>query len=88
MVLTFTVCSNNYLAQAIILGKSLLRFNPNYKFIIGLVDRKKESIAYDQIPFEVIEVEKINNVYFHEMALKYNIYELNTSMKPFFFNTS
>ncbi len=85
MNLVFTICSNNYLAQAITLGQSLIKYNNDYKFIIGLVDRKTEEIDYTTIPFEIIEVEKINVKYFTEMTLRYNIIELNTAFKPYFF---
>ena len=85
MTLVFTICSNNYLAQANLLGKSLLKFNPNYKFIIGLVDKKNADIPYDTIPFEIIEVEKIGVEAFNEMFKRYGISELNTAVKPYFF---
>lgn len=85
MTLVFTLCSNNYLAQAITLGYSLKKHNPEYRFIICLADRKTESIDYDKIPFEILEVGKIGIPYFDEMILKYNIVELNTSFKPYFF---
>lgn len=83
--LVFTLCSNNYLAQAITLGDSLLKFNPCYKFLIGLVDRKTELIDYSKIPYEIIEVEKIELPLFNDMVLRYNIIELNTSVKPAYF---
>lgn len=85
MKLVFTICSNNYLAQAIMLGHSLLYHNKEYEFIIGLVDRKNELIDYSIIPFEIIEVEKIGIESFNDMIMRYDIVELNTSVKPFFF---
>ena len=85
MVLVFTLCSNNYLAQANTLGNSLLKCIPTYKFIIGLVDRKQESFNYSKIPYEIIEVEQIGIPYFEEMRMRYNIIELNTACKPFFY---
>jgi hypothetical protein len=86
VTIVFTICSNNYLAQAIVLGKSINRYNPGYSFIIGLVDKRTKSINYDTIPFEIIEVESIGLGSFTEMALKYDITELNTAVKPGFFN--
>jgi len=85
MILVFTLCSNNYLAQALVLGASLIKSNPGYNFKIGLVDRKSDQIAYSDLPFEVIEIEDIGLKGFAEMALRYNIVELNTSVKPGFF---
>lgn len=85
MIIVFTICSNNYLAQAVTLGNSLLLYNPRYKFIIGLVDRKNELIDYTKIPFEILTVEEIDVPYFDEMILSYDIVELNTAFKPFYF---
>jgi hypothetical protein len=85
MKLVFTLCSNNYLAQAITLGDTFLKFNPNYRFIIGLVDKKQDSFDYTKIPYEIIEVEQIGVSFFSEMVLRYDIVELNTSVKPYFF---
>lgn len=81
----FTICSNNYLAQATVLGKSLLRHNPLFKFSIVLIDRRSEKIKYDDLSdFELIHIEEI----FPEaelLALKYNIIEFNTAVKPLVF---
>jgi hypothetical protein len=85
MTLVFTLCSNNYLAQAITLGNSLLIHNPEYIFKIGLVDRKNNQIDYSTIPFNIIEVESIGITPFDDMFKRYNITELNTAVKPFFF---
>ena len=86
MTIVFTICSNNYLAQAITLGQSLLNNNPCYNFKIGLVDKKDISIDYDSIPFETVAVENIEIDEWDKMLLQYNIQELNTAVKPFYFN--
>jgi hypothetical protein len=85
MTLVFTLCSNNYLAQALTLGNSLLRYNPEYKFIIGLVDRNNSDIDYSVIPYEILEVENIGITDFELFCKKYSIIELNTAVKPFYF---
>ena len=41
MILAFTICSVNYLAQARTLGDSLRQTNPDWHFVIGLVDDLK-----------------------------------------------
>lgn len=84
-VLAFTICSNNYLAQAITLGQSLHVTNPQIEFKIVLVDRKTHEIDYALIPYEVIEVECMNIPSFNKMVLQYSIVELNTAIKPFAF---
>lgn len=86
MILVFTICSNNYLAQAITLGQSLLKHNPTYEFKIGLVDRKSDAVNYINVPYEVIDVETIGISAFDDMFKRYSITELNTAVKPFFFD--
>lgn len=86
MKIAFTICSNNYLAQAKILGDSLLNKNPDYKFVIGLCDKLSDDIDYSFFKnIEIIPVSKINIYCFEEIINKYNIIELNTSIKPSFF---
>jgi lipopolysaccharide biosynthesis glycosyltransferase len=88
MTLAFTICSINYLAQAQTLGQSLLRTNPDIEFVIGLVDRLDNvSLEPDKIPpFQLLEIDKIDISSFDEMCENYNITELNTAVKPFFFD--
>jgi lipopolysaccharide biosynthesis glycosyltransferase len=85
MTLVFTICSNNYLAQAITLGQTLLTHNPHYIFKIGLVDKRILQIGYEEIPFEIVEVESIGIAAFDKMFKRYSITELNTAVKPFYF---
>ena len=85
--IAFTICSANYLAQAVALGDSLLVHNPNYQFIIGLVDEISDNqslpiqIAYPLIPIKDIEIPDFN-----AFCGQYNITELNTAVKPFYFS--
>ncbi len=80
----FTLCSNNYLAQAQVLGNSLKQFHPESNFIIGLVDEKIKEIDYSRIPFEVLPVSSIEPK-LDELLTKYDIIELNTCIKPAMF---
>ena len=83
----FTICSNNYLAQAKTLGNSLLKHNPEYKFIIALCDKKSSKIDYSNFSdFEIIEAENLGIKDFEKMCNQYDIIELNTSIKPFVFS--
>lgn len=87
MISVFTICSNNYLAQAKALGDSLVAFNPNYKFLIFLVDKLIIEIDYTAFkPYDVIPVDQIGITDFDEMVNRYDITELNTSVKPFIFD--
>ena len=82
----FTLCSNNYLAMARVLGESLLRQHPTYSFVIGLVDRPDPQIDYRSLgPFEILPVHEIGIAQLDEMILRYSIVEFNTAVKPFYF---
>lgn len=87
MTLAFTLCSINYLAQARTLGDSLRRTNPHIRFIIGLVDRLDVAqVPPDMLPdFELLELHTIGISSLQEMCEHYNITELNTAVKPYFF---
>ncbi len=88
MTLAFTLCSINYLAQAQTLGQSLKKTNPDIEFVIGLVDRLDQvNLESDKIPpFQLLEIDKINMDCLDEMAEIYDITELNTAVKPFYFD--
>ncbi|WP_080055444.1 glycosyltransferase family protein [Spirosoma aerolatum] len=86
MKIAFTICSNNYLSQAKTLGDSIKETNKDYTFFIGLCDRKDSNIDYNYfLPYEIIEADKLNIDEFDKMQLNYDIVELNTSVKPFYF---
>lgn len=87
MTLAFTLCSINYLAQARTLGDSLKRTNPHIRFVIGLVDRlDTANVPADKLPeFELLELHRIGIDGLDEMCEHYNITELNTAVKPYFF---
>lgn len=87
MVIAFTICSINYLAQARTLRESLIATNPDIRFFVGLVD-KLDGIVFDdgfQPDFPLIEIDKIGIDGFDQMCDRYNITELNTAVKPFYF---
>lgn len=86
MKIIFTICSNNYLAQAKALGDSLRNTNPDYKFFIGLVDLLSEDIHYEkEIGHPIILSHEIGIPDFDSLWKKYSIIELNTCVKPFYF---
>jgi len=86
MNLVFTLCSNNYLAQAKILLTSFKKYHPDYTFVIGLVDKMAEGINYDEFSDgQVIPVEELGIPNFDELCKRYNVVELNTSVKASYF---
>jgi hypothetical protein len=85
MTIAFTLCSANYLAHAKTLGDSVLEHNPDFHFVIGLVDRIPKDLEPGYLQkFEVIPVETLAFPEFEGMVKKYNIVELNTAVKPFY----
>ena len=86
MTLVFTICSVNYLAQARTLGDSLRKTNPNFQYVIGLVDKLSQAnLPADLIPpYPMLEVDRIKFPEFAAMCDRYDIIELNTAVKPFF----
>ncbi|MBU1820615.1 MAG: glycosyl transferase [Bacteroidetes bacterium] len=88
MTIAFTICSINYLAQARTLGNSLKATNPEVHYFVGLVDKLAGvnfAPAYEP-DYNLIEIHKIGIEGFAEMCDRYNITELNTAVKPFFFS--
>lgn len=87
MTLAFTLCSINYLAQARTLGDSLRRTNPHIRFVIGLVDRldKANLPADKRSDYEILELHTIGMQGLEQMCENYNITELNTAVKPYYF---
>jgi hypothetical protein len=85
MTTVFTLCSANYLAHAKSLGESLREHNPDYKFVIGLVDRLPRDQAQSICqPYKLIPVEDLGIPAFADMVKKYDIIEFNTAVKPFY----
>ncbi len=81
MKITFTICSNNYLAYAKVLGNSLKVHEPDLQFFIFLCDERNSEINYADLADEVIPVIAIEPQ-LPALAAKYNIIELNTCVKP------
>jgi len=87
MNIAFTLCSNNYLAQAKTLGDSFLKHHPGIQFVIGLVDAFNDQVDYKQYEkFRIIRVESLQIPGFQSLVDKFNIVELNTVVKPFYFS--
>ncbi|MPR36782.1 glycosyl transferase [Salmonirosea aquatica] len=87
MTIAFTICSINYLAQARTLGESLRRTNPDITYFVGLVDRL-ENITFApgyEPDCTLVEVHTIGIEAFDDLCERYNITELNTAVKPFYF---
>lgn len=82
-----TIVSLNYLPYARVLCDSFLKFHPDYKFYVLLVDRLPKDFDTAAERFEVIPVENLNINNFESVAFKFGILELNTNVKPTFLKT-
>ena len=83
MKIAFTICSNNYWAQAKVLFNSLINTNPDYVLIFGLIDKKSKDIDYsiNNKNITVVEVADLNIPEEYRIFKKYNIIELSTAVK-------
>ena len=83
--IVLTVCTAAYLAQAKILGDTLLKHNPGYKLVIGLVDKLDGQIDSDYWkPHELIEVDELKIPQFEKMYKQYTTLELVCAIKSFY----
>ena len=78
----FTICSRNYLAYALTLGRSLRKADPNAEFVIFLADERPDPTATPDIEFELVPASELPLPYFSDMAVRYSIMEFNTAIKP------
>jgi len=85
MKICFTLCSNNYYAQAKTLADSFTNHNPNYLFFIIIVDKPLDENGYGITTQKNIRILPISDVIDYKILSslinKYNIIELNTSVK-------
>lgn len=82
MKLIYTVCTANYLYQALTLGDSLKETNPDYELIICLTDEIPDTSV--EIPYRIIPISTLNLPYLQEFSDKYTVIELACACKPIF----
>jgi hypothetical protein len=78
-----TIASANYLPYVKTLMQSVRDTNPEYLRYFILVDKKPlEEVDCGEL-FEIIEADQIGIANFGDMAIRYDVMELNTAVKPF-----
>lgn len=77
----FTVCNLAYLPKALVLAESVLKYN-NSKLTIYLIE-KKTTVDLSGIDADIVWIEDLAIPGFYELAFKYDIIELSTSVKPY-----
>lgn len=78
----FTICSKNYLAYALTLGRSLMRAEPEAQFFIFLADAPLSDEEAALVEFETIEANQLPLRSFGDMVNRYSVIEFNTAIKP------
>ena len=66
--------------------ESLKKTNPDWLFVIGLVDKNHRNIDLSFLQCDIVEVDVLKIEGFDSMVKKYTIVELLTSAKPFYFS--
>lgn len=81
----FTICSKNFIAYALTLAASIREHHPEARVYVALCDRLDAAFDPDELPFELVQLEQLDIPGLAGMIERYNITELNTSIKPFVF---
>ena len=85
-VVVCTAVSKNYLPVARVLAQSLRTRHPEIEVFVLLVDRIDDCFDPADEPFTVVEVETLDNIpHPRHLFFRYNLLELNTAVKPYFF---
>jgi hypothetical protein len=80
----YTVCSANHLAHCKTMCDSFLAHHPEYKVIIGLVDKVAGRFATDELaPHAIWEIDALGIEDFKGITERYSVIELNCAMKAF-----
>lgn len=78
----FTICSCNYLGQALTLMESVREFEPNCERYIVLVDRMTPALDLPAHSATFIWAEQLGIADFEFTAFRFDVLELNTNVKP------
>ncbi|MDE1163215.1 MAG: group 1 glycosyl transferase [Acidobacteriaceae bacterium] len=79
-----TIVSPNYLAYAYVLAESYLRAHPGHRFFVLIVANLTDATPFSGHGFEPVMLGEIGVANLHAEAMKYDILELNTNVKPAF----
>ena len=79
-----TIVSNNYFSQALCLLKSIRKiYNDELELFVVIVDEKSDLVDYSESGANVIFAKNLGIDDFKYYAMKYNVIEFNTFVKPF-----
>ena len=84
MIAACTIVSPNYLPFARVLCRSYLRRHPGHRFFVLIVADTDDPAPFAGEPFEPVMLSSLRLPDFREIAMMYDILELNTDVKPAF----
>jgi hypothetical protein len=84
-MIVFTIASRNFFSHVQVLHESLSSHHPGMTFYCILCDRP-DNFDISGFKFEIVELDRLGIPKLEEMQQRYNIAELNTSIKPFGFS--
>jgi glycosyltransferase involved in cell wall biosynthesis len=77
-----TIIAKNYVAQARVLARSFGKYHPGGRVWTLIIDDFADHIDPAQEPFEVLTPSDVGCEPFADMAVRYNVLELSTAVKP------
>ena len=84
MTAACTIVSPNYLAFARVVSESYLRQHPEHRFFVLIVADLDDGSLFTDEPFEAVMLSQLGLADLRGEAMKYDILELNTNVKPAF----
>ncbi len=81
----FTIASKNYLAYVRVLLRSVAAVHPEFALYLCLVDTLDGEFDPAGEGYTVVPAEQLGIAHFEDMALRYDIMEFNTAVKPYMF---
>jgi glycosyltransferase involved in cell wall biosynthesis len=77
-----TIIAKNYVAQARVLARSFAEHHPGGRCFVLVIDEFDGYIDRATEPFTIVTPDEIGCPEFEEMALRYDVLELSTAVKP------
>lgn len=78
----FTSITNNYLPKARILGRSLKKFHPDWKFVVVISEPVHEMVNLENEPFDqIVTIGELNIPNLEAWIFKHSIMEICTAVK-------
>ena len=79
----FTICTLSHLALAKTMADSLVKYNPDYRVVIGLFDKVNDRDVSSVSAHTIVEINEQQVPDFHNLFNRYTVFELSCLAKPF-----